>query len=169
MTVVSAINNPFDERKKMVQFVCILSYYHTWCEDSDSPQAHNRQDITFRLEHAAIQKFLNGGIGLWEFCAGKIPEAYNSIGNNHGILEKVIAYIRVKDDSMDAKHRSLYYIMEDEGRLTYVIPQPHPVTAKDQAVAQYTKPLNLTAEHIRKTAPSIVDYIKSNEQKRARI
>lgn len=147
----------------MIQFVGIIGDYHTWTEYKDDEREHNRRRSALSLDGYNIRTYLEGDIGLWTFFFGKMFDACKKVGNNRGRLEKVIACIRISDDSKDAKHRTFYYIQENEGNLTYVIAQPDPITRKDKAVTRYTEPLILTAAHIRKTAPKILEYIKKKE------
>lgn len=151
----------------MTTLVCIIGDYHTWREEKGYEGERNRKRVALKLYRAEARQFLKDKIGLWKFFFGQMFDACKKVDNNRGRLEKVIACVRVSDNGMDAKHRTLYYIQENGGKLTYVIPQPHPITARDKLVTQYVDSLELTAEHISKTAPKIVDFIKNKEAKRS--
>ena len=151
----------------MIQFIGVIGDYHTWTEYDGDTREHNRRRSALNLSGYNIRTYLDGDIGLWDFFSEKMSDACKRVGNNRGKLEKVIACIRIRDDSKESKHRTFYYIQENDSNLTYVIAQPDPVTRRDKAVTSYTEPLSLTAAHIRKTAPKILEFIKSKEVARA--
>lgn len=147
---------------------CIVGDYQTWREEKGTGHVKNNRQVLLRIhEHTVDHKsFTSGNTGLWGFFFGKMFEACQAAGNNRGKLEKVYAYVRTDDEDEEKGYREFCYIQEDGGNKTRVIPATEPATAKNKTVTSYDGPLQLTPAHLSKTAPKIVEYIKSKGTKR---
>ena len=154
----------------MITIKCIVADYQTWQEDKDTGCV--KKSILTRLCESyrtiELKRFINGDTSLWTFFFNKMFEACELAKNTRGKLEKVYAYVKVYDEGEGNRYREIVYVQENGGDYTWVIPAVEGLTARNKRVTEHKGPLKLTSEHIMKTAPKIVKYIKEKESARAK-
>lgn len=148
---------------------CIVGDFETWTHVRGTMLPNSRRRSMVRVEGYRLNPFLEENVSVWDFLTPHVTDACKKTETNAGRLEKALIYARVYDEQNNGKAFDMVFVQEQQGRLTYVIPQPYSFRDTEHMITKWDKFLEMTPDYLGRVVPRVFKYIQKQRASAQRV